>query len=65
MPTPDQDQLDYHVLFAVTRLGIMVCLAVKAFRMGIETGMAAATSTSGGYHEETILRISDALDRVM
>jgi aminoglycoside phosphotransferase (APT) family kinase protein len=65
MPVPDQDQLDYHILLAATRLGVMVCQTAAVFTSGAEPGIAGASVVSGNYYEETIKRISGALERVL
>ena len=65
MPVPDEDQINYSILFAATRLGVMVCQTCHIFTSGAEPGLAGAVNLSGNFYEETIKRISFALDRVL
>ncbi|MET0658340.1 MAG: phosphotransferase family protein [Steroidobacteraceae bacterium] len=61
---PTQAQLDYAIVFAATRLGVMVCQSEAAFEAGaFKTAGAAASNT--GYHETSIQRISGVLERVL
>lgn len=65
MPIPDQAQLDYNILLAATRLGVMVCQTANVFTSGAEPGLAGAAVIGGGYYEVAILRIASALERVL
>ncbi|MET0985655.1 MAG: phosphotransferase family protein [Steroidobacteraceae bacterium] len=61
---PTQAQLDYAILFAATRLGVMVCQSEAAFEAGAFKGPGAAASNTG-FYETTIQRISGVLERVL
>jgi aminoglycoside phosphotransferase (APT) family kinase protein len=62
---PDQRQLDYHILFAATRLGVMTCQSVAEFASGAKPGLAGAVVIGGFFYETTIVRIARALERVL
>ncbi|HKQ83378.1 MAG TPA: phosphotransferase family protein [Steroidobacteraceae bacterium] len=61
---PTQAQLDYAILFAATRLGVMVCQSEAGFEAGALKGAGAAASNTG-YHETSIQRIAGVLERVL
>ncbi|MFT3666921.1 phosphotransferase family protein [Piscinibacter sp.] len=65
MPVPERAQLDYQVLFAATRIGVMLCQALHAFSSGAEIGLAGAAVLGGNYYERSIARIAEALERVL
>jgi aminoglycoside phosphotransferase (APT) family kinase protein len=65
VPIPDEDQLNYNILFAATRLGVMVCQTCSVFTSGAEPGLSGAVNLGGNFYEETIKRISGALDKVL
>jgi aminoglycoside phosphotransferase (APT) family kinase protein len=65
MPIPDENQIDYAILFAATRLGVMVCQSEEVFVSGKEPGLASAVNIGDCYYQETIRRISGALDKVL
>ena len=65
MTIPDDEQLNYNILLAATRLGVMVCQTAGVFISGAEPGLAGAAVVGGGFYEETIKRVSFALSRVL
>ena len=65
MPVPSEEQMNYSILFAATRLGVMVVQTDHVFKTGAETGLAQANNLGHGYYEETIKRLEFALGRVM
>lgn len=65
MPIPDQEQLNYTNLLASTRHGVMVCQAVARFASSNAPGAALAAVVAGNFYEETIRRVSDALNCVL
>ena len=65
MPVPSDEQMNYSILFATTRLGVMVVQTDHVFKTGAETGLAPANNLGHGYYEETIKRLDFALGRVM
>ena len=58
-------ELDYATLFAVVRLGVMVCQVVTAFRTNQISGLGSANSLINHMHETTINRMSKLLQRVL
>jgi hypothetical protein len=62
---PDQEQLDYNILLAATRLGVMTCQSIAEFTSGQKPGLAGAVVIGSFFYENTIIRISRALDRVL
>ena len=62
---PDEDQINYHILLAATRLGAMICQVAGAFISGANTGIAGAAVVGDNYYEEMIRRITVGLDRVL
>ena len=64
MPIPSQKQIDYHILLAATRLGVMVCQSDTAFTSGAETGLVLAPNMASCYYEMTIARMSSILNKV-
>ena len=64
-PVPDAAQLDYNILLATARLGVMTCQVSHLFTSGTQPGVAAAGVVGGAYYEETIRRLAFALDRVL
>lgn len=65
MPIPNEEQLNYNILLAATRLGVMVCQTTGSFTSGADSGLAGAAVIGGGFYEETIKNISFVLSRVM
>ena len=64
VPLPEEDQLNYCMLLAATRLGVQCAQAHSAFNAGLSTS-ATARVVSNQYVNESILRISSVLDRVL
>ena len=62
---PDQAQLDYAILFAATRLGVMTCQSMNEFTAGINPALAGAVVVGDLFYETTITRINKALQRVL
>jgi hypothetical protein len=62
---PDQAQLDYAILFAATRLGVMTCQSMNEFTAGINPALAGAVVVGDLFYETTIIRINKALQRVL
>ena len=60
-----QEELDYSTLFAVVRLGVMVCQSYAAFRAGQFTGLGGANATINHMHETSINRMSKLLERML
>ena len=65
VPIPDEDQLNYHILLAATRLGAMVSQVTGGFISGADTGIAGAVVIGDNYYEQMIGRVSEALERVL
>jgi aminoglycoside phosphotransferase (APT) family kinase protein len=65
MTLPDVRQLDYHVLFAATRLGVMVCQTNAEFISSESPSLAGAVGFGGGFYEMTISRMSRVLEKVL
>ena len=64
-PLPDQKQLDYCVLLANTRLGVQCVQVESAFNAGLISGPTVSRVIGNQYVNESILRISAALKRVL
>jgi aminoglycoside phosphotransferase (APT) family kinase protein len=62
---PDEDQLNYAILFAATRLGVMTCQSRREFTAGEKPGLAGAVVIGNFFYEATIMRMAKALDRVL
>jgi aminoglycoside phosphotransferase (APT) family kinase protein len=62
---PSQEELDYSILFAATRLGVMVDQAGAAFRAGLVGGLFIAVSVGRGCHEMTHARLHDLLEKLL
>lgn len=62
---PSESQLNYHILLAATRLGVMACQAEVAFSSGLQTGLSGMAVTSGHFSDRSIERIAGVLDRVL
>ena len=62
---PDEEQINYHILLAATRLGVMICQVAGSFVSGADTGVAGAAVVGDNYYEQMIARISFGLDRVL
>ncbi len=62
---PDEAQLNYAVLFAATRLGVMTCQSKHEFTSGAGPGLSGAVVIGSFFYEITIQRITRALDRVL
>lgn len=64
-PLPTEDQLNYCILLANTRLGVQCVQAHAAFNAGLIGGPTAGRIISNQYVNESILRISSALKQVL
>ena len=62
---PSKEELDFAILFAATRLGVMVVQSHIAFRNGVVGGLFMALSIGRCCHEVTIVRLNDLLERVL
>jgi aminoglycoside phosphotransferase (APT) family kinase protein len=62
---PDQQQLDYAILFAATRLGVMVCQSRGEFTSGADPGLAGAIVIGDTMYEDSVMRINRVLERVL
>lgn len=62
--TPTNAQLDYCILFAATRLGVMVCQTEAGFESGTMKGIRPAV-VCGNWNDISITRIAGVLDRVL
>ena len=62
---PDEKQIDYSILLGATRVGVMLCQVMSAFTSDQETGIAATTGIAGDYYDVAVLRISNALEKVL
>lgn len=65
MPIPDEDQLNYCCLLAVTRLGTMTLQSVAVFNAGKDTGTVLSIVMGDDYYGETIRRLNQWLDKVI
>jgi aminoglycoside phosphotransferase (APT) family kinase protein len=61
---PTDAQLDYSILFATTRLGVMVCQTEAAFAAGAVQGIGGAIACTG-FHDVSVMRIARILERVL
>ena len=64
-PMPEEDQINYSILLGATRVGVMVCQVRSAFLKNQETGIAASIGIAGDYYDTAVLRISNALEKVL
>ena len=64
-PMPDEDQINYSVLLGATRVGVMVCQVRSAFLNNQETGIASSIGIAGDYYDVAVIRISNALEKVL
>ena len=64
-PMPDEDQINYSILLGATRVGVMVCQVRSAFLNNQETGIAASIGVAGDYYDTAVIRISNALEKVL
>jgi hypothetical protein len=62
---PDEDQINYSILLGATRVGVMVCQVRSAFLNNQETGIAASIGVAGDYYDIAVIRISNALEKVL
>lgn len=62
---PDQLQLDYAILFAATRLGVMTFQSTHEFVCGAKPGLAGAVVIGSSFHENSVKRITRVLERVL
>jgi aminoglycoside phosphotransferase (APT) family kinase protein len=62
---PDEKQIDFSILLGATRVGVMLCQVMSAFTSDQETGIAATTGIAGDYYDVAVLRISNALEKVL
>ena len=60
---PAEEQLNYNILFAATRLGVQCVQAQSAFDAGL-AGIGAARVISNQYVNESILRMSGTMERI-
>lgn len=62
---PSAEELDYSMLFATTRLGVMTCQAEAAYRAGIAGGLFMALTFGRYCHNITLKRMDKILRRVL
>jgi aminoglycoside phosphotransferase (APT) family kinase protein len=62
---PSKEELDFSILFAATRLGVMVSQSHIAFRNGVVGGLFMALSIGRCCHEVTLIRLNDLLERIL
>ena len=62
---PNEKQIDYSILLGATRVGVMLCQVMSAFSSDQETGIASTTGIAGDYYDVAVLRISNALEKVL
>jgi len=62
---PDQITLDYAILFAATRLGVMTFQSMHEFVCGAKPGLAGAVVIGSSFHENSVKRITRVLERVL
>jgi aminoglycoside phosphotransferase (APT) family kinase protein len=58
-------EIDYSVLFAATRVGVMVCQAEAAYLSGAANGLFMALVPGRNNHNVSLSRLSDLLERVL
>ena len=61
---PSQEELNYNILFATVRLGVMVSQAQNIFTSGSVVNAQTAEIVADQFYNETIVRISESLKRV-
>jgi aminoglycoside phosphotransferase (APT) family kinase protein len=64
-PLPTKEELDFSILFAATRLGVMVVQSHVAFRTGVVGGLFMALSLGRCCYEVTLIRLNDILKRIL
>ncbi|MFT5131800.1 MAG: aminoglycoside phosphotransferase (APT) family kinase protein [Candidatus Azotimanducaceae bacterium] len=62
---PDENQLNYNLILSIARLGVQCAQVTSAFNAGLVTGASAGRVVSNQYFNESVLRLSDALYRVL
>tara|TARA_B110000503_G_scaffold13843_1_gene18714 strand:+ start:337 stop:1800 length:1464 start_codon:yes stop_codon:yes gene_type:complete len=62
---PDDKEIDYSILLGATRVGVMLCQVMSAFASDQETGIAATTGIAGDYYDVAVMRVSNALEKVI
>lgn len=61
---PGPEELNYNILFAAVRLGVMVSQAQSIFTSGTVVNAQMAEIVADQFYNETIIRISHSLNRV-
>jgi aminoglycoside phosphotransferase (APT) family kinase protein len=64
-PLGDEKQLNYSVLLAATRIGVMLCQTQETLYSGTDTGLASAMTIARDYYGLAETRVADALNRVL
>ena len=64
-PLPSKEELDFSILFAVVRLGVMVCQAEMAYKAGIAKGLFISLTFGRNSHNTTLQRLHDLLERIL
>ena len=64
-PLPSKEELDFSILFAVVRLGVMVCQAEMAYKAGIAKGLYISLTFGRNSHNMTLQRLYDLLERIL
>lgn len=59
------EELNYSILFAVTRLGVMVCQAEAAYHAGITDGLFLALTFGRGCHNQSLQRMHAILENLL
>tara|TARA_B100000029_G_scaffold512937_1_gene610969 strand:+ start:427 stop:1887 length:1461 start_codon:yes stop_codon:yes gene_type:complete len=62
---PNEDQINFSILFGAIRVGVMVCQVRSAFINNHETGIAATIGVADDYYDMAVTRISSALENVL
>lgn len=63
-PLPNEDQLNYNILFAALRMGVIAARMRQLFVSGGNVGIDAAWTVSEAHYETFVTRIAAALARV-
>ena len=62
---PSQEELDYSIMFAVARLGVMTCQAEAAYRSGVTDGLFISLAIGRNCHQQSLSRLHALLNKVL
>lgn len=62
---PSQEELDYSILFAVARLGVMTCQAEAAYLSGITDGLFISLAIGRNAHYHSLIRLSGLREKLL